>query len=127
MIEAVDPKSIAEWLSQIRLRNFETTFVENGYDDINFIGLDVLTPYSLSFIGIKDPATIQKVLTSKVVKQCEPVPKLDNKIDPPFEGISDWLRRLHLSQYEQKFVQAGCASLSNIEDAWQLVLKRNKF
>ncbi|XP_075252236.1 uncharacterized protein LOC142344461 isoform X2 [Convolutriloba macropyga] len=127
MLESMMPKDISEWLLQIRLRHFEPIFIEHGYDDIDFIGLDVLTAESLGFIGVKDPATIQKVLTSRVVKNCPRVPRLEDA-DPPCHDLSEWLNVLKLPQYVTNFAEGGCLSdLSNIEDAWQLVLKKNKF
>ena len=92
---------------------------------MTFQGLDVLTVESLNYMGIKDQLTVQDIITSKAVKECPRVPRLEDS-DPPLNNIYQWLDMLKLTQYEDNFEKAGCnEDLSNIEDSWQLLLKKN--
>ena len=75
-------------------------------------------------MGVEDEATLDKILLSETVVRCMQVPKLDH-IQCNRTKIADWLKVLHLGQYEENFTAAGCHDISHVTDAWQLALGIN--
>ena len=54
-----------DWLTYIGLGKYINTFVENGYDDLNFLGEDIITcKQDLLDIGICDEKDITHLLES---------------------------------------------------------------
>lgn len=126
--EAKSPENIGDWLWLLQLRHLEPLFLANGYDNMRFIGPDVLTADSLRFMGIEDESIIGRILQSEAVVRCMQVPKVDHlQQDSSCSTIAQWLQVLHLSQYESNFSAAGCQHIDDVTDAWQLALAINKF
>ena len=57
--------TVEDWLTYIGLGKYINTFVENGYDDLNFLGEDIITcKQDLLDIGICDEKDITHLLES---------------------------------------------------------------
>ena len=57
--------TVEDWLTYIGLGKYIDTFIKNGYDDLNFLGEDIITcKQDLTYIGISDEKDITHLLES---------------------------------------------------------------
>ena len=55
-------KSIGDWLKFYNIGMLEETLKEHGFDDIDFVGQDVMNEADLVTMGINDPKAKQSLL-----------------------------------------------------------------
>ena len=47
--------SLRDWLKHYRLEKHENTFIKHGFDNIDFVGEDIINDADLATMGINDP------------------------------------------------------------------------
>ena len=45
-------KTVSDWLHYIGLGNYHDNFISHGFDDLDFVGCDVITRQDLKQIGV---------------------------------------------------------------------------
>uniref|UniRef100_A0A8B9GL92 Ankyrin repeat and sterile alpha motif domain containing 1A n=1 Tax=Amazona collaria TaxID=241587 RepID=A0A8B9GL92_9PSIT len=119
-------QSVGEWLESIGLQQYESKLLLNGFDDVRFLGCNVMEDQDLRDIGISDPQHRRKLLQA-----ARSLPKLkplgcDGNSQP---SVPAWLDSLGLQDYIQSFLSSGYSSIDTVKNLWELeivnVLKVN--
>ncbi|NXG59602.1 ANS1A protein, partial [Hemiprocne comata] len=119
-------QSVGEWLESIGLQQYESKLLLNGFDDVRFLGCNVMEDQDLRDIGIGDPQHRRKLLQA-----ARSLPKLkplgcDGNSQP---SVPAWLDSLGLQDYTQSFLSSGYSSIDTVKNLWELeivnVLKVN--
>nr|XP_009932290.1 PREDICTED: ankyrin repeat and SAM domain-containing protein 1A [Opisthocomus hoazin] len=119
-------QSVGEWLESIGLQQYESKLLLNGFDDVRFLGCNVMEDQDLRDIGISDPQHRRKLLQA-----ARSLPKLkplgcDGNSQP---SVPAWLDSLGLQDYVQSFLSSGYSSIDTVKNLWELeivnVLKVN--
>ncbi|XP_053881480.1 ankyrin repeat and SAM domain-containing protein 1A isoform X5 [Malaclemys terrapin pileata] len=119
-------QSVGEWLESIGLQQYESKLLLNGFDDVRFLGCNVMEDQDLREIGISDPQHRRKLLQA-----ARPLPKVkslgcDGNSQP---SVPAWLDSLGLQDYIQSFLSSGYSSIDTVKNLWELeivnVLKVN--
>ncbi|KAG7323757.1 hypothetical protein KOW79_013459 [Hemibagrus wyckioides] len=109
----ISDQSVGDWLERTGLPQYESKLLLNGFDDLRFMGSNVMEEQDLKEIGITDATHRRKLLnaarTLPKVKGCEgSVP------------LSSWLDSLGLSEYLHSFLQSGYNTLEAVRNLWEL-------
>ncbi|NWX89713.1 ANS1A protein, partial [Nothoprocta ornata] len=119
-------QSVGEWLESIGLQQYESKLLLNGFDDVRFLGCNVMEEQDLRDIGIGDAQHRRKLLQA-----ARSLPKLkplgcDGNSQP---SVPAWLDSLGLQDYVQSFLSSGYSSIDTVKNLWELeivnVLKVN--
>ncbi|XP_061869288.1 ankyrin repeat and SAM domain-containing protein 1A isoform X7 [Colius striatus] len=119
-------QSVGEWLEALGLQQYESKLLLNGFDDVRFMGCNVMEDQDLRDIGIGDPQHRRKLLQA-----ARSLPKLkplgcDGNSQP---SVPAWLDSLGLQDYIQSFLSSGYSSIDTVKNLWELeivnVLKVN--
>ncbi|XP_062451028.1 ankyrin repeat and SAM domain-containing protein 1A isoform X1 [Rhea pennata] len=119
-------QSVGEWLESVGLQQYESKLLLNGFDDVRFLGCNVMEDQDLREIGISDPQHRRKLLQA-----ARSLPKLkplgcDGNSQP---SVPAWLDSLGLQDYIQSFLSSGYSSIDTVKNLWELeivnVLKVN--
>ncbi|XP_048682220.1 ankyrin repeat and SAM domain-containing protein 1A isoform X6 [Caretta caretta] len=119
-------QSVGEWLESIGLQQYESKLLLNGFDDVRFLGSNIMEDQDLREIGISDPQHRRKLLQA-----ARPLPKVkslgcDGNSQP---SVPAWLDSLGLQDYIQSFLSSGYSSIDTVKNLWELeivnVLKVN--
>ncbi|XP_071624484.1 ankyrin repeat and SAM domain-containing protein 1A isoform X12 [Heliangelus exortis] len=119
-------QSVGEWLESLGLQQYESKLLLNGFDDVRFLGCNVMEDQDLRDIGISDPQHRRKLLQA-----ARSLPKLkplgcDGNTQP---SVPAWLDSLGLQDYIQSFLSSGYSSIDTVKNLWELeivnVLKVN--
>ncbi|NWI91229.1 ANS1A protein, partial [Pitta sordida] len=119
-------QSVGEWLESLGLQQYESKLLLNGFDDVRFLGCNVMEDQDLRDIGIGDPQHRRKLLQA-----ARSLPKLkplgcDGNSQP---SVPAWLDSLGLQDYIQSFLSSGYSSIDTVKNLWELeivnVLKVN--
>ncbi|XP_067387651.1 ankyrin repeat and SAM domain-containing protein 1A isoform X3 [Emydura macquarii macquarii] len=119
-------QSVGEWLESIGLQQYESKLLLNGFDDVRFLGCNVMEDQDLREIGISDPQHRRKLL--QAARSLPKVKSLgcDGNSQP---SVPTWLDSLGLQDYIQSFLSSGYNSIDTVKNLWELeivnVLKVN--
>uniref|UniRef100_A0A8C8SDJ4 Ankyrin repeat and sterile alpha motif domain containing 1A n=1 Tax=Pelusios castaneus TaxID=367368 RepID=A0A8C8SDJ4_9SAUR len=119
-------QSVGEWLESIGLQQYESKLLLNGFDDVRFLGCNVMEDQDLREIGISDPQHRRKLL--QAARSLPKVKSLgcDGNSQP---SVPAWLDSLGLQDYVQSFLSSGYSSIDTVKNLWELeivnVLKVN--
>ncbi|GFQ71278.1 ankyrin repeat and SAM domain-containing protein 1A [Trichonephila clavata] len=111
--------TVEEWLKSLDLAIYTTNFVENGYDDIDFLGGNILEDDDLVDMNVSNKDHRKKILES-----CHSLPALKpiSEGQAP-ESVGEWLRSLHLDQYIDTFRRNGYTDMDRTKKLWDVELK----
>ncbi|XP_022254555.1 uncharacterized protein LOC106470250 isoform X2 [Limulus polyphemus] len=115
-------KTVEEWLSHLRLSDYENLFLINGFDDIEFLGGNILEDQDLQEIGISNEEHRERILNfSKKLQPIQPIGKDEGKIRMP-ESVNHWLKLLHLEEYQDTFQKNGFTNMDRVMKIWEVEL-----
>ncbi|EOA98389.1 Ankyrin repeat and SAM domain-containing protein 1A, partial [Anas platyrhynchos] len=107
-------QSVGEWLESIGLQQYESKLLLNGFDDVRFLGCNVMEDQDLRDIGI-----------ARSLPKLKPL-GCDGNSQP---SVPAWLDSLGLQDYIQSFLSSGYSSIDTVKNLWELeivnVLKVN--
>ncbi|RWS29517.1 ankyrin repeat and SAM domain-containing protein 1A-like protein [Leptotrombidium deliense] len=110
-------KSVKDWLLELSLEKYTDLFFVNGFDDLNFMGPNVMEDSDLQDIGIESEEQRKKLLESAkyfpVLKQLEKDAVLT---------VDQWLHSLHLDEYMSRFQENGYIDMSKVRSIWDIEL-----
>ncbi|XP_078248824.1 ankyrin repeat and SAM domain-containing protein 1A isoform X9 [Pogona vitticeps] len=111
-------QSVGEWLESIGLQQYESKLLLNGFDDVRFLGYNVMEDQDLREIGISDPQHRRKLLQA-----ARSLPKVKSLgCDGTQPSVPAWLDSLGLQDYIQSFLSSGYSSIDSVKNLWELEL-----
>ncbi|XP_028744271.1 ankyrin repeat and SAM domain-containing protein 1A isoform X7 [Peromyscus leucopus] len=112
-------QSVGEWLESMGLQQYESRLLLNGFDDVRFLGSNVMEEQDLREIGISDPQHRRKLLQA-----ARSLPKVKalgcDGASPP--SVPSWLDSLGLQDYVHSFLSSGYSSIDTVKNLWELEL-----
>uniref|UniRef100_A0A7M4G036 Ankyrin repeat and sterile alpha motif domain containing 1A n=1 Tax=Crocodylus porosus TaxID=8502 RepID=A0A7M4G036_CROPO len=112
-------QSVGEWLESIGLQQYESKLLLNGFDDVRFLGCNVMEDQDLREIGISDPQHRRKLLqAARSLPKVKPL-GCDGNSQP---SVPAWLDSLGLQDYIQSFLSSGYSSIDTVKNLWELEL-----
>ncbi|XP_049621194.1 ankyrin repeat and SAM domain-containing protein 1A isoform X2 [Suncus etruscus] len=112
-------QSVGEWLEAVGLQQYESKLLLNGFDDVRFLGSNVMEEQDLRDIGISDPQHRRKLLQA-----ARSLPKVKalgyDGGSPP--SVPSWLESLGLQDYVHSFLSSGYSSIDTVKNLWELEL-----
>ncbi|KAM9233569.1 ankyrin repeat and SAM domain-containing protein 1A isoform 1-T1 [Dugong dugon] len=112
-------QSVGEWLESIGLQQYESRLLLNGFDDVRFLGPNVMEEQDLREIGISDPQHRRKLL--QAARSLPKVKALGYDGNSP-PSMPSWLDSLGLQDYIHSFLSSGYSSIDTVKNLWELEL-----
>ncbi|XP_054414707.1 ankyrin repeat and SAM domain-containing protein 1A isoform X6 [Pongo abelii] len=112
-------QSVGEWLESIGLQQYESKLLLNGFDDVRFLGSNVMEEQDLRDIGISDPQHRRKLL--QAARSLPKVKTLGYDGNSP-PSVPSWLDSLGLQDYVHSFLSSGYSSIDTVKNLWELEL-----
>ncbi|XP_048203874.1 ankyrin repeat and SAM domain-containing protein 1A isoform X5 [Perognathus longimembris pacificus] len=112
-------QSVGEWLESIGLQQYESKLLLNGFDDVRFLGSNVMEEQDLREIGISDPQHRRKLL--QAARSLPKVKALGYDGNSP-PSVTSWLDSLGLQDYIHSFLASGYSSIDTVKNLWELEL-----
>ncbi|XP_050952119.1 ankyrin repeat and SAM domain-containing protein 1A isoform X3 [Labeo rohita] len=106
---------VGDWLEHIGLPQYESKLLLNGFDDLRFMGNDVMEEQDLREIGITDPSHRRKILSA-----ARSLPKVKALGCDGSTSLAAWLDVLGLQEYLQNFLSSGYRTLECVKNLWEL-------
>ncbi|KAM6980871.1 ankyrin repeat and SAM domain-containing protein 1A [Aplochiton taeniatus] len=106
---------VGEWLEHVGLPQYESKLLLNGFDDLRYMGSNVMEDCDLRDMGITDPGHRKKILHA-----ARSFPKLKALGCDGSTSLSSWLDGLGLQEYLPNFLSCGYRTLECVKNLWEL-------
>nr|XP_061802990.1 ankyrin repeat and SAM domain-containing protein 1A-like [Nerophis lumbriciformis] len=106
---------VGDWLEVVGLPQYESKLLLNGFDDLHYMGSNVMEEHDLREIGIADPSHRKKILYA-----ARSLPKVKALGTDGSNSLSSWLENLGLNEYIHNFLSSGYRSLDCVKNLWEL-------
>ncbi|KAM4563179.1 ankyrin repeat and SAM domain-containing protein 1A isoform 3-T3 [Odontesthes bonariensis] len=106
---------VGDWLEHVGLPQYESKLLLNGFDDLHYMGSNVMEDQDLREIGITDPSHRKKILHA-----ARSLPKVKALGCDGSSSLSSWLENLGLNEYLHNFLASGYRSLDCVKNLWEL-------
>uniref|UniRef100_A0A3Q4MJD6 Ankyrin repeat and sterile alpha motif domain containing 1Ab n=1 Tax=Neolamprologus brichardi TaxID=32507 RepID=A0A3Q4MJD6_NEOBR len=106
---------VGEWLEHVGLPQYESKLLLNGFDDLRFMGSNVMEDQDLRDIGITDPGHRKKILHA-----ARNFPKVKALGCDGSTSLATWLDGLGLHEYLPNFLASGYRTLECVKNLWEL-------
>ncbi|XP_019746476.1 ankyrin repeat and SAM domain-containing protein 1A isoform X7 [Hippocampus comes] len=106
---------VGDWLELVGLPQYESKLLLNGFDDLHYMGSNVMEEQDLREIGISDPGHRKKILHA-----ARSLPKVKALGCDSSSSLSSWLENLGLNEYLHNFLASGYRSLDCVKNLWEL-------
>uniref|UniRef100_A0AAQ4NXP2 Ankyrin repeat and sterile alpha motif domain containing 1Ab n=1 Tax=Gasterosteus aculeatus aculeatus TaxID=481459 RepID=A0AAQ4NXP2_GASAC len=106
---------VGEWLEHVGLPQYESKFLLNGFDDLRFMGSNVMEDQDLRDFGITDPGHRKKILHA-----ARSLPKVKALGCDGSTSLVTWLDGLGLHEYLPNFLSSGYRTLECVKNLWEL-------
>ncbi|GIY12080.1 ankyrin repeat and SAM domain-containing protein 1A [Caerostris darwini] len=114
--------SLEQWLSQIGLPEYESLLILNGFDDINFMGGNILEEADLQEIGIHNATDRQKLCTlAQKMSPVQPINTLKGTENFP-QSVDEWLKSINLLEYSENFSNNNITNMDRALKLWEVEL-----
>ncbi|KAI4803171.1 hypothetical protein KUCAC02_006727, partial [Chaenocephalus aceratus] len=112
-------QSVGQWLDSIGLVQYENHLLANGFDNVQFMGSNVVEDQDLLEIGILNSAHRQRLLQAiRLLPRVRPVGYDGN--NPT--SVAEWLESLELGDYTKSFLINGYTSMELVKKIWEIEL-----
>ncbi|KAK9525759.1 hypothetical protein VZT92_016441 [Zoarces viviparus] len=112
-------QSVGQWLDSIGLVQYENHLLANGFDNVQFMGSNVVEDQDLLEIGILNSAHRQRLLQAiRLLPRIRPVGYDGN--NPT--SVAEWLESLELGDYTKTFLINGYTSMELVKKIWEIEL-----
>ncbi|GAB6021253.1 hypothetical protein CHUAL_003868 [Chamberlinius hualienensis] len=122
-----DLSRVGVWLSNVGMGNYESLFLIHGFDDLQFMGGDMIEEQDLVDMGISI-SEHRKILVreSKLLPALKPIrrisdPNYPNKSRIP-RSVEEWLRSIHLEIYVDTFLRHKFNDMERVMKMWEVEL-----
>ncbi|XP_028265119.1 ankyrin repeat and SAM domain-containing protein 1A isoform X8 [Parambassis ranga] len=106
---------VGDWLEHVGLPQYESKLLLNGFDDLHYMGSNVMEDQDLREIGITDPSHRKKILHA-----ARSLPKVKALGCDGSSSLSSWLENLGLHEYLHNFLASGYRTLDCVKNLWEL-------
>ncbi|XP_075955861.1 ankyrin repeat and SAM domain-containing protein 1A isoform X7 [Anarhichas minor] len=106
---------VGDWLEHVGLPQYESKLLLNGFDDLHYMGNNVMEDQDLREIGITDPSHRKKILHAS-----RSLPKVKAMGCDGSSSLSSWLENLGLHEYLHNFLTSGYRTLDCVKNLWEL-------
>lgn len=106
---------VGDWLEHVGLPQYESKLLLNGFDDLHYMGSNVMEDQDLREIGIMDPGHRKKILHA-----ARSFPKVKAFGCDGSSSLSSWLENLGLHEYLPNFLSSGYHTLDCVKNLWEL-------
>ncbi|XP_071399597.1 ankyrin repeat and SAM domain-containing protein 1A-like isoform X2 [Centroberyx affinis] len=106
---------VGDWLEHVGLPQYESKLLLNGFDDLHYMGSNVMEDQDLREIGITDPSHRRKILHA-----ARSLPKVKALGCDGSSSLSSWLDVLGLQEYLHNFLASGYRTLDCVKNLWEL-------
>ncbi|XP_053172915.1 ankyrin repeat and SAM domain-containing protein 1A-like isoform X2 [Scomber japonicus] len=106
---------VGDWLEHVGLPQYESKLLLNGFDDLHYMGSNVMEDQDLREIGITDPSHRKKILHA-----ARSLPKVKALGCDGSNSLSSWLENLGLNEYLHNFLASGYRTLDCVKNLWEL-------
>ncbi|XP_048096320.1 ankyrin repeat and SAM domain-containing protein 1A-like isoform X17 [Alosa alosa] len=106
---------VGDWLEHVGLPQYESKLLLNGFDDLHYMGNNVMEDQDLREIGISDPGHRRKILHA-----ARSLPKVKPLGCDGSTSLSSWLDTLGLQEYLHNFLSSGYRTLECVKNLWEL-------
>ncbi|XP_063064675.1 ankyrin repeat and SAM domain-containing protein 1A-like isoform X3 [Engraulis encrasicolus] len=106
---------VGDWLEHVGLPQYESKLLLNGFDDLHYMGSNVMEEQDLREIGISDPGHRRKLLHA-----ARSLPKVKPLGCDGSTSLSSWLDMLGLQEYLHNFLSSGYRTLDCVKNLWEL-------
>ncbi|XP_049342442.1 ankyrin repeat and SAM domain-containing protein 1A-like isoform X2 [Astyanax mexicanus] len=106
---------VGDWLEHVGLPQYESKLLLNGFDDLRFLGSNVMEEHDLREIGISDASHRRKLLSA-----ARTLPKVKALGCDGNTSLSSWLDSLGLTEYLHNFLTSGYRTLECVKNLWEL-------
>nr|XP_049611198.1 ankyrin repeat and SAM domain-containing protein 1A isoform X2 [Syngnathus scovelli] len=106
---------VGDWLEMLGLPQYESKLLLNGFDDLHYMGSNVMEEQDLREIGITDPGHRKKILHA-----ARSLPKVKALGCDGSSSLSSWLENLGLNEYLHNFLASGYRTLDCVKNLWEL-------
>ncbi|XP_062852756.1 ankyrin repeat and SAM domain-containing protein 1A [Trichomycterus rosablanca] len=106
---------VGEWLEHVGFPQYESKLLLNGFDDLRFMGSNVMEDEDLREIGITDPGHRKKILHA-----AKSLPKVKALGCDGSTSLASWLNNLGLGEYLHNFLSSGYRTLECVKNLWEL-------
>uniref|UniRef100_A0A3P9J9J9 Ankyrin repeat and sterile alpha motif domain containing 1B n=1 Tax=Oryzias latipes TaxID=8090 RepID=A0A3P9J9J9_ORYLA len=112
-------QSVGQWLDSIGLVQYENHLLANGFDNVQFMGSNVVEDQDLLEIGILNSAHRQRLLQAiRLLPRVRPIGYDGN--NPT--SVAEWLDSLELGDYTKSFLINGYTSMELVKKIWEIEL-----
>ncbi|XP_066561724.1 ankyrin repeat and sterile alpha motif domain-containing protein 1B isoform X3 [Amia ocellicauda] len=112
-------QSVGQWLDSIGLVQYENHLLANGFDNVQFMGSNVVEDQDLLEIGILNSAHRQRLLQAiRLLPRVRPIGYDGN--NPT--SVAEWLESLELGDYTKSFLINGYTSMDLVKKIWEIEL-----
>ncbi|KAI1297239.1 Ankyrin repeat and SAM domain-containing protein 1A [Halotydeus destructor] len=109
--------TVSEWLAQLNLAKLSELFIQNGFDDLSFMGPNGLDASDLEEMGISEKEVVNKILdASNILAPMAPLERCSSV------SVYSWLESLKLLEYNDNFKEAGFADIDRVRRIWEVEL-----
>ncbi|XP_064824758.1 ankyrin repeat and SAM domain-containing protein 1A-like isoform X1 [Oncorhynchus masou masou] len=106
---------VGEWLEHVGLPQYESKLLLNGFDDLRYMGSNVMEDTDLRDMGITDPGH-----RKKIIRAARSLPKVKALGCDGSTSLSTWLDVLGLQEYLPNFLSSGYRTLDCVKNLWEL-------
>ncbi|XP_076967842.1 ankyrin repeat and sterile alpha motif domain-containing protein 1B-like isoform X3 [Tamandua tetradactyla] len=112
-------QTVGQWLESIGLPQYENHLMANGFDNVQFMGSNVMEDQDLLEIGILNSGHRQRILQAiQLLPKMRPIGH--DGYHPT--SVAEWLDSLELGDYTKAFLINGYTSMDLLKKIWEVEL-----
>ncbi|XP_015277069.1 PREDICTED: ankyrin repeat and sterile alpha motif domain-containing protein 1B-like isoform X2 [Gekko japonicus] len=112
-------QTVGQWLENIGLSQYENHLLANGFDNVQFMGSNVMEDQDLLEIGILNSGHRQRIL--QAIQLLPKMKQIGNDGYHP-TSVAEWLDSLELGDYIKPFLINGYTSMDLVKKIWDIEL-----
>ncbi|KAM9025904.1 ankyrin repeat and sterile alpha motif domain-containing protein 1B isoform 1-T1 [Ara ararauna] len=112
-------QTVGQWLENIGLPQYENHLLANGFDNVQFMGSNVMEDQDLLEIGILNSGHRQRILQA-----IQLLPKMKQIGHDGYNpaSVAEWLDSIELGDYTKSFLINGYTSMDLVKKIWDIEL-----
>ncbi|NWX85071.1 ANS1B protein, partial [Nothoprocta pentlandii] len=112
-------QTVGQWLENIGLPQYENHLLANGFDNVQFMGSNVMEDQDLLEIGILNSGHRQRILQAIQI-----LPKMKQVGHDGYNpgSVAEWLDSIELGDYTKSFLINGYTSMDLVKKIWEIEL-----
>ncbi|KAM6306984.1 LOW QUALITY PROTEIN: ankyrin repeat and sterile alpha motif domain-containing protein 1B-like [Podargus strigoides] len=112
-------QTVGQWLENIGLPQYENHLLANGFDNVQFMGSNVMEDQDLLEIGILNSGHRQRIL--QAIQLLPKIKQIGHDGYNP-TSVAEWLDSIELGDYTKSFLINGYTSMDLVKKIWEIEL-----